>query len=261
MATVLQTSSVGVPSVEEMRPEDLIEDYLDHLCAPLVGVVPYPERNRLRSEAGYHLDRLLSGYIVEGMAPEAAARRAVEKYGSSQEVGQEFLETWFEHQPRGWVAQRIGLANVRAVTYFGTATLLATSLVQSRVYWPDPEPITFGLTLADVRRIVPEPLPLPDGHPLTVALIMISIFAPILAGALTGATVPVRPARAVYQVQTVLTLYTFVQGFQMLPLRDGLLLGLFMLFFWLPVGCLAAQLTAIWTWRRRCGFVLEGGQR
>lgn len=240
--------------MDEMRPEDSIEDYLDHLCAPLVGVVPYLERNRLRSEAGYHLDRLMAGYVIEGIPPQEAARLSIEKYGSSQDVGQQFLESWFEHQPQGWLARKIGLGNARALIYFGSATALTTALVQFKVYWPNPEPITFGLTLADVRRIVPEPLPLPDANPVSLFLLIIAVIAPIIAGVLTGATVPVRPARSVYLVQTVLTLYTFVHGIQMLPIRDGLLLGLFMLCFWLPVGCLTANLAAVYTWRRCCRF-------
>jgi hypothetical protein len=240
--------------MDEMRPEDTIEDYLDHLCAPLVGLVPYMERSRLRSEAGYHLERLMAGYVIEGIPPQEAVRLAIEKYGSSQDVGQQFLESWFEHQPQGVLARKIGLGNVRALIYFGAATALATALVQFKIYWPNPEPITFGLTLADIRRIVPEPLPLPDANPVSLLLLIVAIVAPIIAGACTGTTVPIRPARSVYLVQTVLILYTFVHGMQMLPMRDGLLLGLFMLCFWLPVGCLAANLAAAYTWRRRCRF-------
>jgi hypothetical protein len=240
------------------QPEDLIADYLDHLCAPLVGVVPYPERSRLREETEYHLERLANAYLLEGATPAAAARRAIQKYGSSSEVGQLFLETWFAHQPQGWLARRLGLANVRALTYFGAVTLLTTLLVQLRVYRPDPEPLTFGLSLAQIRCLVPEPLPLPDGGPISILLAGIAVAAPFVAGALTGASVPVRPARAVYMVQTALTLYTFVLGVQMLPTREGLLLALFQLFFWLPVGCATAHIVAVLTWRRRCGFRFRG---
>src|SRR5688572_7077249 len=109
---------------DAMTSDDIIADYLDHLCAPLVGVVPYAERNRLREETGYHLERLANAYTLEGCSSVEAARQAVAKYGESNAVGQLFLETWFAHQPQGPLARRLGLANLRALTYFGAATLL-----------------------------------------------------------------------------------------------------------------------------------------
>ncbi|MDX1933654.1 MAG: hypothetical protein SFU56_13740, partial [Capsulimonadales bacterium] len=228
----------GPATLPVLQPDEVIADYLDHLCAPLVGVVPFDERNRLREEAAYHIDRLMNTYLLEGLAPDAAAQEAVRRYGGSQEVGYQFLEAWFTHQPQGPVARRLGLANLRALTYFGTATLLVTLLVQLRVYLPNPDPLTFGLSLAQVRQVLPEPLPLPDASPLSILLAGTTLCAPFVAGTLTGMAVPVAPGRAVYQVQTVLTLYTFVLGVQMLPTREGILLGLIQLFFWLPVGCL-----------------------
>jgi hypothetical protein len=255
-ATQLRVVNGGAPieTTEEIPPEEMIADYLDHLCAPLVGVVPYAERNRLREEAEYHLDRLMNTFLLEGAPPVEAARRAVVKYGGSHEVGQQFLEAWFTHQPQGPFARRFGLANLRALTFFGGATLLSTVLVQIRVYLPNPEPMTFGLSVAQIRHVLPEPLPLPDASPLSVLLAMTTLFAPFIAGTLTGMAVPVSPIRAVYQVQTLLTLYTFVLGVMMLPTREGVLLGLIQLFFWLPVGCLCATIASALFWRRRCRY-------
>lgn len=259
MATLpLRLIPGGVPSVQpdEMQPEDILSDYLDHLCAPLVGVVPFMERNRLREEAEFHLERLMNTFLLEGYSATEAARIAVQKYGASHEVGQQFLEAWFTHQPQGKLARWVGLANLRAVTFFGTATLFTTLLVQLRIYLPNPEPLTFGLSVAQIRHVLPEPLPLPDASPLSVLLALTTLFTPFIAGSLTGIMVPVAPARAVYQVQTLLTLYTFVLGALMLPTREGLLLGLFQLFFWLPVGCLCASISSVVTWRRRCRYPL-----
>jgi len=140
------------------------------------------------------------------------------------------------------------------VTFFGIATLLTTLLVQLRIYLPNPEPLTFGLSAAQIRHVLPEPLPLPDASPLSVLLAVTTLFAPFVAGILTGITVPVSPARAVYQVQTILTLYTFVLGALMLPTREGLLLGLIQLFFWLPVGCACATVASVLTRQRRCRY-------
>ena len=41
------------PPVEE-EVQAQIEDYLDYLCAPLLGIVPYPQRRRLRLERVRH---------------------------------------------------------------------------------------------------------------------------------------------------------------------------------------------------------------
>jgi hypothetical protein len=39
-----------------------IEDYLDHVCAPLVDRVPYTERTALRAELRTHLASLAEAY-------------------------------------------------------------------------------------------------------------------------------------------------------------------------------------------------------
>ena len=196
----------------------------------------------------------MNTYLIEGLAPAEAARQAILKYGASNEVGQQFLEAWFTHQPQGRFARRFGLANLRALTFFGTATFLTTVLVQLRVYLPNPEPMTFGLSVAQMRHVLPEPLPLPDGSPLSVLLAVTTLLAPFIAGTLTGTAVPVRPFRAVYQVMTVLALYTFVLGAMMLPTREGLILALLQLFYWLPVGGLCASVASTLTWQKRCGY-------
>ena len=38
--------------------DEQIEDFLDHLCAPLIGIVPYRERFAFRQEAHAHIDGL-----------------------------------------------------------------------------------------------------------------------------------------------------------------------------------------------------------
>src|SRR5438045_9125063 len=47
--------SVQRPRGETGPPDPRIEDYLDHVCAPLVGVVPYARRQELRAELREHL--------------------------------------------------------------------------------------------------------------------------------------------------------------------------------------------------------------
>jgi hypothetical protein len=246
---------------EYRQPEDIITDYLDYLCAPLVGVVPFEQRTRLREETLFHLEELVEAYQRDGHAPMEAARHAVYQYGESHEVGQLFLETWFAHQPQGKMARILGLANLRTLIPFGIATLFATALVQMRVFMPNPEPMTFGLSMAQIRQVLPEPLPLPDASPLSVLLALTMLIAPWIAGFYTGAMVPVRPARAVYSIMTLLIIYTFVLGVLLLPTHEGLIVGIIQVFYWLPIGCLSAQTAAIVTWRRRCRFMLVSEPR
>jgi hypothetical protein len=238
---------------ERMSPSDVIEDYLDHLCAPLVGVVPYQERFRLREETGFHLERRARGFMLDGMNEADAVLQAIERYGTSQEIGQRFLEAWFTAQPRGPLAQRLGLANAYALVPFGQATVICLVLLQLRVFlMPTPQPYMFGLSLADIRHVIPEPLPLPETNWESLLLYLVAFLAPFVAGWITGTRAPVDSARAVYRVQTIFTLLTFVVGVMMLPTREGVSLALFQLFFWLPVGCAVAHVSGLMAWRRRC---------
>jgi|GEM_PF-776875 hypothetical protein len=241
----------GGASCDTLTPSGIIEQYLDRLCAPLAGVLPPAERCRLREETGGHLESLARAYTHEGREPVEAARLAVEKFGECGAVGEDFLEAWFAHQPRGALAQRIGLANARALTCFGAANLTAALLLLVRVCWPSAEPYTFGLSVAQARQIVPEPLPLPDLSPASLALAVVALVGPPAAGWAAGTWVPVRPVRAVLRVQVLLTLYTFALGAQLLPLREGILLGVFQVVYWLPAGAGAAHLAAALTRRRR----------
>lgn len=246
-----------------MSPAELIEDYLDHLCAPLVGIVPYPERFRLREETGFHLEKRAGGFVMDGMPERAAVLTAIEKYGTSQQIGQKFLEAWFANLPRGPLAARIGLANSYALVPFGQATVLCLVLLQMRVFLlPTPEPFMFGLNLPQIRHVIPEPLPLPEANWPSVLLYITALIAPFIAGYITGTRAPVESAKAVYRVQTLLTLLTFVVGAMMLPMREGIALALFQLFFWLPVGCATAHVAGLFAWRQRCRrFVVHSGRR
>jgi hypothetical protein len=49
----------------EVSPAERIEDYLDHLCVPLVGVVPYRERRSMRQEAAAHIACLVDEFQAE----------------------------------------------------------------------------------------------------------------------------------------------------------------------------------------------------
>jgi hypothetical protein len=58
-----------------LERSDRIEDYLDYLCAPLLGAVPYAERRSLREEARAHLLDIVAEFEAQGLQP--LAHRAV----------------------------------------------------------------------------------------------------------------------------------------------------------------------------------------
>lgn len=235
-----------------LTPAEMIEDYLDHICAPLLGIVPYPERARLREETGFHIEQRANDYRLQGMEEREAVLRAIQMVGNSEKVGQTFLETWFKHQPQGRLGRYIGLANAYAFVPFMVATLAVTWLLMLRVFLlPDPKIITFGLSYAQIRHVIPEPIPLPETNWESLLLYGISIFAPIAAGWWTGVRVPYGAARAVYQVMLPLVIYTFLLSAVVMPRQEGVGLALVEMFYWIPVGCATAHVAGLITWRRR----------
>jgi hypothetical protein len=78
-------------SMEPMEPNEIVEDYLDHLCGPLIGIVPYGRRERLRAEARYNIFERAALFERDGVSPQEAAERAVEKYGKSDELSEAFI--------------------------------------------------------------------------------------------------------------------------------------------------------------------------
>lgn len=220
----------------------MLEDYLEHLIAPLVGLVPYEQRFALRLETQEHLEVRVSQLERDGLGVEEATREAIRRYGSAHQVAERFLTAWFENELTSPLTRRIGRANGIAFSRFVLAHLGYVVLLQALVFLPSGAAYALPMSPAEMRRIVPEPLPLPD-QPWAMALIYAyPVLAPMVAGWLTGLAVPVGSARAVYNAVLPLSLYSFVVGALMVPMTAGLLFGLFQVVFWLPVGALAACL-------------------
>lgn len=242
----------------EYEAQRIIDNYLDHQGAPLVGMMPFEERVRLRQEAGDYLERRTAAYLLDGHSPREAALMAIREYGDSRDVADEILQNWLHRHLNGKIAKRIGLAEIYATILFGLSNAAVQILQQIHIsavaLQVDPSPITFGLSPAELRHFIPSPLPLPERSP-TFALIVASLFLlPIVAGCLTGWLAPVRPARAVYHVQVCLTVYTFFSGVLMLPACYGLMAAVLQVIYWIPVGCLCAHIGAIVKRRHCCRF-------
>ncbi len=67
--------------LDQTHLQEQLEDYLDYLCAPLLGIAPYAQRRRLRLEAADHLHALAEDFQSEGFAPEEAISLALKEYG------------------------------------------------------------------------------------------------------------------------------------------------------------------------------------
>ena len=209
----------GGRAVEDPLLLERVEDYLDHLCAPLVGVVPRPERVALREEAGLHLDGLIAEHLAEGVSPEEAVANALADFGEPWRVGQSWVDEWCRGVPQGRLARLAGTAIIRTFAWFGLASLV---------------------TLLSVQAMVLEP----GGSALQPLVAFLQLVSPIVAGCLTGAMVPVRIVRSVATVVLVLAADTALTGLVMLPRTEGLQLAMLQLVWWLPSGCACALAAA-----------------
>ncbi len=235
----------------DLTPEELVDDYLEHLCAPLVGWVPYRERERLREEARSHLEGRAHAYGIDGFAPQEAMRRSIERFGKSARLSEEFLETWLNYQSQGKIVQKLGLNNAYALFFFGQMAALSYLFLNLRLVFPPSSSLRFG---ESVHRFDAIGMPLPDGSIWTYLFLGIVFLAPFVAGWLTGRMAVLHAARAVYHMMLPIIIGTFFLGVALLPSREGLFVALAETLWWLPVGCLTAHVAAAVTWRRRCAY-------
>jgi hypothetical protein len=202
----------------ETRADEQVEDYLDYLCAPLIGFMPYRERQRFRLEAQAHIDALIAEYREQGAARPEAVQRALREFGEPGQVGQVFLQEWMQGAPRGGPDVRATV--VRAFALFGIAT---------------------DLNLFAIQRYAGERYYLLDPFPCLLALAMLS---PLIAGCVTGLSRPARLRSGTGCAILLCIAASTAVGLVMLPQTEGLLFALFQLLFWLPAGCLSALGTA-----------------
>src|SRR5262249_47932318 len=71
-----------------------IEDYVDHVCALLVGRVEYAERAALRAELRLHLDALVAASREMGLETDAAVASALAQFGPPRDLAREWLCAW-----------------------------------------------------------------------------------------------------------------------------------------------------------------------
>lgn len=71
---------------------NLIEDYLDRLCLPLIRRLPYHERQRIRQELRDHLLERVNELKAQGVSDDEAVSLALKQFGSPEWVGTLMLE-------------------------------------------------------------------------------------------------------------------------------------------------------------------------
>lgn len=210
----------------------LIEDYLDYLCAPLLGIVPHVQRRRLRAEAQDHLLALAEDFEAEGFAPQEAVSVALREYGEPWQVGQSFADAWLGGAAPSRLVRFADAATLRAFGCFGILTVLDLLLVEWSVLGPSQE----GL------------LPL---------IQCLAVLSPLLAGGLTGLGLDSRASVGICRAVSLLALVAATAGLLLRPHSEGLTFAAFQIVFWLPVGCLSATVAA--SLRRQ--FLLRGFRR
>lgn len=198
----------------------LLEDFLDHVCAPLVGVVPYRERQAIRREIGAHLDALVAEHEFQGQSPDDAANSALREMGEPWAAGQAWLEAWSAGRQTSSSASRLARASLtRPFAFFGVAAMLNWLLLEQ-----------CALT--------------PGGDWLLPFVVLFAAVAPIVCGVCVGASQPGHPTRGVLPALLILCLHALATGLLMLPSPDGLHFAAVPLVWWLPVGLLSSSLVA-----------------
>ena len=82
-------TGVYISPGSELDPLQIaVQEYLDQVCAPLVGKMPYVERIELRMEIEQHFRALIEAHQELGATAERAFSLAVEKFGKPDEVAQ-----------------------------------------------------------------------------------------------------------------------------------------------------------------------------
>jgi hypothetical protein len=199
--------------------DDRLEDYLEHLVAPLIGIVPFGERKAFRQEACAHLEGLICEYMWQGKDRQKATETALREFGEPWEVGQAFLQEWLQGTPEQRPALLIRKATFTAFAWFGVASMLILLLLEQVIYEPSRDALLPGIGL-------------------------LAFFAPFVAGALAGAMYPTQAGRGVRNAVWLLTVHAFATGLLLLPRYEVLAFAGWVLLFWLPAGWVSARVSA-----------------
>lgn len=243
--------------ISDLSPGELITDYLDHLCAPLIPILTFRERERLRDEARFHIERLAQEEMNRGSNELCSVQNAIRRYGKSYRISESFLEEWNRYRGKNWMVKFLGKENAIAFLAVFLAYIPAFGLMHFHRLFDRAAPYTFGLSLEQVRHVIPEPLPLPE-HSVSFTLLFAYLFiAPVITGWVIGSKVILRSARSSYHACLVFTILSFYNAFSMLPDLEGYWVSLAVLCWWLPIVPLVSHLRGQLIISRRLNFNLD----
>lgn len=236
---------------ESTVAERWVEDYLDRLRAPLLGFVPLEDRGRFCEEIRQNLEGRREQFELDGFGPLAATQIALRKLGPPRKLGEAFVYEYQRHRGAGFLARFAGKPVWWAFVIYGQAALIALALLFGRLYLIAPEPNTFGLSVSEFRRFVPEPIPLPDHHPSWLVLWGFALLAPIAAGLLLGYLAPFANTVPALFGSAAASLLTFSLVSFDSTVWEGTLLAYLQLLWWVPIGTLATYFGSSLTIRHR----------
>ena len=205
----------NLPETASSEAELLLEDYLDHYCAPLIGVVAYRERQTLREEIREHLYALVAEYEFQGLGTPEAVYATLREMGEPWIAGSEWLVEWNVGRQTKIFSSHLSCP----FAFFGIATMLNLLLLEQYV-----------LTL--------------DGHFLLNWVILSIVLSPVIAGICTGWVQAAHLGRNILYTMLILAGISFVTGLLLLPKTDGIGFAALQLVLWLPAGIGSAHLTA-----------------
>jgi len=78
--------------VEDELTGKIVEDYLDHIVAPMVGVVSFETRQELRRDMRAHLAQLIAAHEELGSDHAEATLAALRQFGPPSVVSRKWLE-------------------------------------------------------------------------------------------------------------------------------------------------------------------------
>jgi hypothetical protein len=217
-----------------MERSDRIEDYLDYLCAPLLGVVPYAERLSLREEARAHLLDIIAEFEAKGLPPEEALTGALRAHGNPWRIGQSFVHEWALGTTGASLRYWVHRATRCAFAWFGIAAMINLLLVEQYV-----SEVSSHLVVSKGYLI-----PVSYQDALFPYLLALFVLSPVAAGYLTSVMMPRQVLRGIVNALAILTLHALATACLLLPRIEGFLFALLLIGYWLPAGVGTAIATA-----------------
>jgi hypothetical protein len=226
---------------EAVNVEERLEDYLDHLSAPLLGVLPYRKRQEVRREVRTHLEMLIEEYAAAGHSPSEAVESALREYGSPVPYGEDMVEAL-----SGTAA---ATGHLPAVTPTSTQDEISTRrstppVVSGPLRALGRPPVVafvcFGIALLVSELLLQVCFGVPRMQWLFSWTATVALLGPLVAGLLTGWLAPNRAASGTLRAFGLLLPQAALAGLLFLPDRSGLLFALGVAVYWLPMGLLAA---------------------